>query len=353
MSKIKTRKEQKPKSKLIYVKVFDTSSSNQYLKCFNPFISTDKEYDIPADSLFSDKKYNKFFEITGNLPDNIVDKYWRINSLIQFFLNEFYYIYDSKPYYNRKFSSAETLFNFILQTVYTELSSKTENLPLSAYFDYEREYIDYFYIKDFIDAAKEKLLEKRRCEQLKKVHKLRPDPKSAELEDINNFAKEVFNLSLIKNKYKGGIYYDGQFSFIIEDNLVYCCFAFILIDILLEDKYDNTDAFFDLIDIQQKLTLGIDNTFIRKEVESRISEQRSEAASCKNKEFREHFKQKQKEEFDKNPNLTANAFANSFFNAPSMEIPYAPQNKLNRLIKLAQENNREFKKSKLAKTDQS
>ncbi len=107
------------------------------------------------------------------------------------------------------------------------------------------------------------------------MHELRPDPKSAEFEDINNFAKEVFSLSLIKNKYKAGIYHKGQSSFIIEDNLVYCCFAFILIDILLEDKYDNTDEFFDLIDIQQKLTLGIDNTLLQKEVQSRISEQNS------------------------------------------------------------------------------
>ena len=276
MDKIKARKRQKLKNKLLYVKVFETSTSNQYLKCFNPFVPADKEYDVPNASLFSEKKYNKFFEISGSLPRNIIDKYWRINNLIQFFLNEFYYIYDSKPYYNRKFLSAEALFRFILKTVYSELSSKTENFPLNDYFGYERDYIDYFYIKDFIDVAKERFLEKRRCIQLKRIYELRPDPKSsAKIENINNFAKEVYNLLLVKNKHKAGIYCDELSSFIIEDNLVYCCFAFILIDILLEDKYENTNTFFDLIDIQQKLILGLDNNILQKEVENRISEQNS------------------------------------------------------------------------------
>jgi hypothetical protein len=71
-----------------------------------------------------------------------------------------------------------------------------------------------------------------------------------------------------------------------------------------------------------------------------------------NQAFREHFKKKQKDAFDKNPKLTANAFAWAFYNNPTMDIPYSPQNKINRLIKLAQANNREFKKSKLALTDQ-
>lgn len=275
MSRIKTREKQKSDKKLFYIKVFDAPYLNTYLKCFNPFVPADKEYVIPTDSQFSDKKYDKFFEITGSLPGKIVDKYWRINSLIQFFLNEFYYIYNTKTYYNRKFSSAEVLFNFILETAYTGLSPKTENLPLHDYFDYERNYIDYFYIKDFINIAKEKFLEKRKCEQLKQVRKLRPDTKLCKFDDINNFAKEVFKLSLIKNKYKAGIYHNGQSSFIIEDNLVYCCFAFILIDILLEDIYDNTNTFFDLIDIQQKLTLGIDNALLQKEIENKISEQNS------------------------------------------------------------------------------
>lgn len=74
-----------------------------------------------------------------------------------------------------------------------------------------------------------------------------------------------------------------------------------------------------------------------------ISNQARRSAQQRNKEFREHFKQKQKEEFIKNPNLTANSFACQFYSNPTMTIPYSKQNQLNSLIRLAQANNREFK----------
>ena len=85
---------------------------------------------------------------------------------------------------------------------------------------------------------------------------------------------------------------------------------------------------------------------VEKRVSEEISKRMSESASQRNKEFRDHYKQKQKEAFDKNPNLTANSFALSFCENPTMEIPYVKTNQLNQLIKLAQENNKEFKKAK-------
>ena len=45
---------------------------------------------------------------------------------------------------------------------------------------------------------------------------------------------------------------------------------------------------------------------VEKRVSEEISKRMSESASLRNKEFRDHYKQKQKEAFDKNPNLTAN-----------------------------------------------
>ncbi|MBR1601518.1 MAG: hypothetical protein IJ677_08075 [Alphaproteobacteria bacterium] len=65
--------------------------------------------------------------------------------------------------------------------------------------------------------------------------------------------------------------------------------------------------------------------------------------------FREYYKQIQKEEFDKaskeGRKLTANSFAHWYFKnkANDVPIPYAEANKLHKLIRLAEANNREFK----------
>ena len=65
--------------------------------------------------------------------------------------------------------------------------------------------------------------------------------------------------------------------------------------------------------------------------------------------FREYYKQIQKEEFDKaskeGRKLTANSFAHWYFKnkANDMPIPYVEANKLHKLIRLAEANNREFK----------
>ena len=83
---------------------------------------------------------------------------------------------------------------------------------------------------------------------------------------------------------------------------------------------------------------------LEKEIQKEIKEKMSKNAQQRNKTFRDHFKEAQRKAFEKNPKLTANSFAYSFYENPSMKIPYTPQNALQRLIQLAQKNNIEFKK---------
>ena len=92
---------------------------------------------------------------------------------------------------------------------------------------------------------------------------------------------------------------------------------------------------------------------MEKTIKKYMAARKKGAANRANKytPFKNHFKEKQKEAFIKNPNLTANAFAHAFFNNPTMEIPYKKQNQLRQLIRLAEENNRYFKTSLLAKGD--
>lgn len=92
---------------------------------------------------------------------------------------------------------------------------------------------------------------------------------------------------------------------------------------------------------------------MEKLLEKYISARKKGAANRASKynPFKNHFKEKQKEAFIKNPNLTANSFALSFYENPTMDIPYKKQNQLKKLINLAEENNRYFKTSLLAKGD--
>ena len=61
--------------------------------------------------------------------------------------------------------------------------------------------------------------------------------------------------------------------------------------------------------------------------------------------FRAYFKEEQRKAFLKNPKLVARRFAIEFKNNHPNEIPYTPSNREHKLIKLAEENNREFKKT--------
>lgn len=85
-------------------------------------------------------------------------------------------------------------------------------------------------------------------------------------------------------------------------------------------------------------------------------------ANAKNKRyepFKQIFKQLQKAQFEKYQKagqiLSANAFVKWFFNqkAQTTNIPYCQSNQKNQLTKLAQINNREFKKLLNAKADTS
>ena len=79
------------------------------------------------------------------------------------------------------------------------------------------------------------------------------------------------------------------------------------------------------------------------------AKKRGKARDNKYAPFREYFKQVQKEKFDEalknGDKLTANGFAYWFLKNKEndMKIPYEEGNKLNKLIRLAEENNREFK----------
>jgi len=79
------------------------------------------------------------------------------------------------------------------------------------------------------------------------------------------------------------------------------------------------------------------------------AKKRGEARDNKYAPFRKYFKQIQKEKFDEalknGDKLTANGFARWFLKnrANDMKIPYEESNKLHKLIRLAEANNREFK----------
>ena len=79
------------------------------------------------------------------------------------------------------------------------------------------------------------------------------------------------------------------------------------------------------------------------------AKKRGKARDNKYAPFREYFKQIQKERFDEalknGGKLTANGFAHWFLEnrESDMEIPYEEGNKLHKLIRLAEANNREFK----------
>jgi hypothetical protein len=79
------------------------------------------------------------------------------------------------------------------------------------------------------------------------------------------------------------------------------------------------------------------------------AQNRGKARDNKYAPFREYFKLVQKEKFDEalknGGKLTANGFAHWFLKnrANDMKIPYTENNKLQKLIRLAEANNREFK----------
>lgn len=79
------------------------------------------------------------------------------------------------------------------------------------------------------------------------------------------------------------------------------------------------------------------------------AQKRGKARDNKYAPFREYFRKVQKERFDEalknGGKLTANGFAHWFLEnrESDMEIPYEEGNKLHKLIRLAEANNREFK----------
>lgn len=79
------------------------------------------------------------------------------------------------------------------------------------------------------------------------------------------------------------------------------------------------------------------------------AKKRGKARDNKYAPFREYFRKVQKERFDEalknGGKLTANGFAHWFLEnrESDMEIPYEEGNKLHKLIRLAEANNREFK----------
>lgn len=79
------------------------------------------------------------------------------------------------------------------------------------------------------------------------------------------------------------------------------------------------------------------------------AKKRGKARDNKYAPFREYFKQVQREKFDEalkaGNKLTANGFAHWFLKnrENDMKIPYEEGNKLHKLIRLAEANNREFK----------
>ena len=79
------------------------------------------------------------------------------------------------------------------------------------------------------------------------------------------------------------------------------------------------------------------------------AQKRGKARDNKYAPFREYFKKVQKERFDEalknGGKLTANGFTHWFLeNNENIVIPYKKSNQHHKLIELAQENNREFKK---------
>ena len=108
-------------------------------------------------------------------------------------------------------------------------------------------------------------------------------------------------------------------------------------DILVEDREEWKEIHTMTIDAGIKID--------RKEQ----AKKRGKARDNKYAPFREYFKQVQKEKFDEalknGRKLTANGFAHWFLKnrTNDMKIPYTENNKLQKLIRLAEANNREFK----------
>lgn len=108
----------------------------------------------------------------------------------------------------------------------------------------------------------------------------------------------------------------------------------------------------DMLDEDREEGKEIHDTLIDALIEEDRKEQakkRGKARDNKYAPFREYFKQVQKEKFDEalknGRKLTANGFAHWFLKnrANDMKIPYTENNKLQKLIRLAEANNREFK----------
>ncbi len=169
--------------------------------------------------------------------------------------------------------------------------------------------------------------------------------------NIDNFCKLKESVSEYQNRMYNHFFNGKKLVSKIEDTLHQKSTPIFQIlygfDYLLKLS-DEIEALKAVQHIQSLWTLYISNP--EDTINTYKSAKAKHSAQSRNADFRKHFKEKQREEFQRNPNLKANAFAWSFYNNPSMKIPYVPQNQINRLIKLAQENNREFKKSKLAIT---
>lgn len=254
--------------KFIDIKVFD--KTNKYLKFFSPFAPILAERAMPFESIYSSQKYNHFFNIKDIVPNNMIN-YYRITDIIQKLVNEFYFAYEKRNY-TKNYGCAENLFNFIISCVYNNLKPKTKNIPLHNYFDYERQYIDYWYISDLVFHAKNNFLLKRNNPEFLKYQKWLSSANSKTPEQLAEYLDVLYKTH---KKHNFGIYSNQERFGLIEDNLVYCCLGFVLVDKFLENEYDNVNILFDLFNINETLTDGIDKNLLQKEVESRISEQNS------------------------------------------------------------------------------
>lgn len=335
LSRERERKKNKGKDvkmKIVNIKVFN--KSNKYLKFFNPFEKSVSERE------FSDnrQKYDYFFNLCDDWKS--IPCYFKINHILNILMCEFYLAYEKRNY-ARKYGEAENLFNFVLSCV-CKLEPNVKGLSEQDSFDYVRQNLDYWSIFEYISQARINLFVKKKDSDFFNHQECFSISNETTLQAFMNVASQLYTY----RKYKFGLFLNKERWGLIDNNIVYCCLGFVLIDKFLEDIYDNVDLLLDLFEIVEKLTSGIDYRMLQKEINEEISKRMSESASQRNKKFRDHYKQKQKEAFDKNPNLTANSFALSFCENPTMEIPYVKTNQLNQLIKLAQENNKEFKKAK-------
>lgn len=330
-------------------------NNTPYLNNFNPFVAGLDEYFIP-DS----------YQIISIPEENYFIK---IDLIIRAVMDDFYVLYYKRKY-DKKLGNPVNLFNYILKK-----------------FDESKKDISHDNISEFVDAAEFRLYMHRNHDFFQKLSEFSSDPKY--IEEVKLLKKGIDNYSNISSyiRYEGErilnyldkskikqfaklftrtmyraykSYTIGRYKIenkwvLIDDEIIYSLFVFKLIDMLLENVFNDVkNGSEDILMAILVLNTHIKNPGKYREIDLKDLEKQAITKFAKKgvkkrdekyRPFREHFYQKQKEAFLKNNRLTANSFATDFYKNPSMDIPYVPQNALHKLIKLAEENNRKFKKT--------